>query len=53
MIQITPQMKILLAVDPIDFRKGIDAIALRYFKRIHSWALSLFFVTAGVPRSGS
>jgi transposase len=27
MIQITPQMKILLAVDPVDFRKGIDAIA--------------------------
>jgi transposase len=26
MIQITPQMKILLAVEPIDFRKGIDGI---------------------------
>ncbi len=27
MIQITPQMKILLAVEPIDFRQGIDGLA--------------------------
>ena len=27
MIQVTPQMRILLAVEPLDFRKGIDAIA--------------------------
>ncbi len=27
MIQITPQMKILLAVEPVDFRKGIDGLA--------------------------
>jgi transposase len=27
MLQITPQMKILAAVEPIDFRKGIDALA--------------------------
>lgn len=27
MIQITPQMKILLAVDPVDFRNGIDGLA--------------------------
>jgi transposase len=27
MIQITPQMKILLAVSPVDFRKGIDCLA--------------------------
>jgi transposase len=26
-IQITPQMRILVAVDPIDFRRGIDGIA--------------------------
>lgn len=26
MIQITPQMKILLAVEPVDFRKGIDGL---------------------------
>ena len=27
MIQITPQMRILLAIDPVDFRKGIDGLA--------------------------
>ena len=27
MIQVTPQMRILLAVDPVDFRKGIDGLA--------------------------
>jgi len=27
MIQITPQMHILLAVEPLDFRKGIDSLA--------------------------
>jgi len=27
MIQITPQMRILLAVKPADFRKGIDGLA--------------------------
>lgn len=27
MIQIIPQMKILLAVEPVDFRKGIDGLA--------------------------
>ncbi len=27
MLQITPHMKILVAVDPIDFRKGIDGLA--------------------------
>jgi len=27
MIQITPQMKILLALEPEDFRKGIDGLA--------------------------
>lgn len=27
MIQITPQMRILLARDPADFRKGIDGLA--------------------------
>ena len=28
MIQITPQMRILLAVEPVDFRKGIDGLAM-------------------------
>ncbi len=27
MIQITPRMKLLLAVEPADFRKGIDGLA--------------------------
>jgi transposase len=27
MIQITPQMRIWVAVDPVDFRKGIDGLA--------------------------
>jgi transposase len=27
MIQITPQMRIWLAVEPVDFRKGIDGLA--------------------------
>ena len=27
MIQITPQMRILLAVQSVDFRKGIDGLA--------------------------
>jgi len=28
MIQITPQMKILLATEPADFRRGIDGLAM-------------------------
>jgi transposase len=27
MLQITPQMKVLVAVEPVDFRKGIDGLA--------------------------
>jgi transposase len=27
MIQITPQMRVLLAVEPVDFRRGIDGMA--------------------------
>lgn len=27
MIQITPQMRILVAVEPVDFRKGMDGLA--------------------------
>ena len=27
MIHIAPQMRILLAVEPVDFRKGIDGLA--------------------------
>ncbi len=27
MLQITPQMRVLVAVDPVDFRKGIDGLS--------------------------
>ena len=27
MIQLTPQMRVLVAVEPVDFRKGIDGLA--------------------------
>ena len=27
-IQITPQMRILLATEPVDFRRGIDGLAI-------------------------
>ncbi|MCA9185164.1 MAG: IS66 family insertion sequence element accessory protein TnpB [Pirellulaceae bacterium] len=27
MLQITPQMKVLVAVEPVDFRRGIDGLA--------------------------
>ena len=27
MIQVTPQMRMLVAVEPVDFRKGIDGLA--------------------------
>ncbi len=27
MIQLVPQIKVLLAVEPVDFRKGIDTLA--------------------------
>ncbi len=27
MIQITPQMRVLVAVEPVDFRRGIDGLA--------------------------
>jgi hypothetical protein len=36
MIQVTPQMRILVAVQPVDFRKGIDGIARLCRTRIES-----------------
>jgi transposase len=27
MIQITPQMRVLVAVEPVDFRRGIDGLS--------------------------
>jgi transposase len=36
MIQIAPQMRILLAVEPVDFRKGIDSLARVCREGLHS-----------------
>jgi transposase len=36
MIQITPQMRLLLAVEPVDFRKGIDGLAQLCRQRLES-----------------
>ncbi len=29
MIQITPQMRVVVAVEPADFRRGIDGLVVR------------------------
>ena len=34
MLQITPQMRILVAAEAVDFRKGIDSLALRIHVRV-------------------
>ena len=36
MIQITPQMRLLLAVEPVDFRKGIDGLAQVCRQKLHT-----------------
>lgn len=36
MIQITPQMRLLLAVEPVDFRKGIDGLVAVCRQRLES-----------------
>jgi transposase len=36
MIQVTPQMRILVAVEPADFRKGIDGLARLCRKELRS-----------------
>ena len=36
MIQITPHMRILAAVEPIDFRAGIDALAANCRKHLQA-----------------
>ena len=35
MLQITPQMKILVAVEPADFRRGIDGLARLCQQALH------------------
>jgi hypothetical protein len=27
MIQLTPQMRVLVAIEPVDFRRGVDGLA--------------------------
>jgi transposase len=36
MIQITPQMRILAAIEPVDFRKGIDGLCRLCRRELHS-----------------
>jgi transposase len=36
MIQITPQMRLLLAVEPVDFRKGIDGLVALCRQKLQS-----------------
>ena len=36
MIQVTPQMRILLAVEPVDFRNGIDGLMALCRQRLES-----------------
>ena len=40
MIQLTSQMRILLAVEPADFRKGIDGLAQLCRQRLQADPLS-------------
>lgn len=52
MIQITPQMRILLAVEPADFRKGIDGLAQLCRQRLQNDPLGgAMFVFANRRRS--
>ena len=36
MIQVTPQMRVLVAVEPVDFRNGIDGLAQLCRERLRS-----------------
>lgn len=36
MIQVTPQMRVLVAIEPVDFRKGIDGLACLAKERLES-----------------
>lgn len=51
MIQITPHMRILMAVKPVDFRKGIDGLAALCRQALQSDPLSgTLFVFCGRSR---
>ena len=56
MIQITPQMRILVAVQTVDFRKGIDGLAAICRQALASdpsvrHALCLLLADGGTPSS--
>ncbi len=40
MIQLTPQMRLLLAVEPVDFRKGINGLVTVCRQRLEADPLS-------------
>jgi transposase len=52
MIQITPQMRILLAVEPVDFRRGIDGLAALCRQKLNQEPMSgAVFVFASRKRT--
>jgi transposase len=52
MIQITPQMRILLAVEPVDFRRGIDGLAAVCRQQLNQEPMSgVVFVFASRKRT--
>ncbi|MGH8335543.1 MAG: IS66 family insertion sequence element accessory protein TnpB [Gammaproteobacteria bacterium] len=53
MIQVTPQMRILLAVEPVDFRKGIDGLVALCRQRLGAEPMEgALFVFSGRRRKG-
>ena len=53
MIQITPHMRIFVAVDPVDFRAGIDGLVAVCRKRLQADAFSgALFVFGNRGRTG-
>ena len=54
MIQITPQMRILVAVESVDFRKGIDSLAELCRRKLDADLVSGYlFVCWSMTRRGS
>ena len=47
MIQITPQMRLLVAIEPVDFRRGIDGLA-----QVCRAVLSADLLSALLPQVG-
>ena len=53
MIQLTPQMRLLVALEPVDFRKGIDGLCAVCWQRLEQDPFSgtLFVFAKPVPPS--